>query len=164
MPKELDFLTSLARQAAVAIENARLYDETQRRLRELETINRISSSLRVTYSVNEMLPILLNETLALLNTPHGSIWLYDQASDMLVQRIATGAQSKIKHRSLRFSEGIIGHTFTTGKRYISPELKNDPLLFEQNRESMTPGLSGVCIPIQSTAGPVGVLMVALETG
>jgi PAS domain S-box-containing protein len=164
LPRELEFLTSLARQAAVAIENARLYDEIKRRLRELETINRISTSLRVTYSVNEMLPILLNETLELVNTPHGSIWLYDQASDMLVQRIAAGAESRIKHTSLKFSEGIIGHVFTTGKKYISPELKKDPLLFEQNRESITPGLSGVCIPIQSTAGPVGVLMVAIETG
>jgi len=164
LPRELDFLTSLARQAAVAIENARLYDETQRRLGELETINRISTSLRVIYSVNEMLPILLNETLELVKTSHGSIWLYDQASDMLVQRIAAGAESRLEHTSLKFSEGIIGHTFTTGKRYISPELKKDPLLFEQDRESITPGLSGVFIPIQSTAGPVGVLMAAIETG
>ena len=58
--RELEFLTSLARQAAVAIENARLYDETQRRLKELEIINRVSTSLRVTHSLNEMLPILLN--------------------------------------------------------------------------------------------------------
>jgi PAS domain S-box-containing protein len=164
MPRELGFLTSLARQAAVAIENARLYDETQRRLREFETINRISTSLRVTYSVNEMLPILLNETLELVNTPHGSIWLYNQASEMLIQRIAAGAESKLKHTSLKSSEGIIGHTFTTGKRYISPELEKDPLLFEQNRKSLTPGLGGVYIPIQSMAGPVGVLMVAIETG
>ena len=164
VPRELDFLTSLARQAAVAIENARLYNETQRRLKELETINRISMSLRVTYSVAEMLPILLNETLELVNTPHGSIWLYDQASDRLFQRIATGAESKLKQTSLGPSEGIVGHTFTTGKRYISSELKKDPLLFEQNRESMASGLSGVCIPILSTAGPVGVLMVAIETG
>jgi response regulator RpfG family c-di-GMP phosphodiesterase len=43
-------------------------------------------------------------------------------------------------------------------------LKDDPLLFEPNRESILPGLAGIFIPIQSTAGPVGVLMVAIETG
>ena len=47
-----------------------------------------------------------------------------------------------------------------GKTYISPELKSDPLLFEGNRESVTPGLGAVYIPIQSTAGPVGVLTIA----
>ncbi|HET9590852.1 MAG TPA: GAF domain-containing protein, partial [Anaerolineales bacterium] len=161
VPRELGFLTGLARQAAVAIENARLYSETQRRLRELETINRVSTELRETYSIDEMLPILLNETLELVNTPHGSIWLYDHASGLLSQRIAAGALSKLKQTSLKSSEGIVGRTFMTGKRYISPEWKTDPLLFKENQESLPSGLGGVCIPIQSTAGPVGVLMIAL---
>jgi response regulator RpfG family c-di-GMP phosphodiesterase len=162
--RELDFLTSLARQAAVAIENARLYDETQRRLKELEIINRVSTSLRMTQSVDEMLPVLLTESLELAKTPHGSIWLYDHTSNLLVQHVASGAQAKLKYTSLKPLDGIVGHTFTTGIRYTSPELKNDPLLFEPNRESVTPELAGVYIPIQSTAGPVGVLMISIETG
>ena len=162
--RELEFLTSLARQAAVAIENARLYDEAQRRLRELEIINRMSTALRTTHSFDEMLPILLDETLQLINTSHGSIWLYDHTSDSLVQRIARGADTELKHVSLGLMDGIIGHAFRTGKTYFSPELKSDPLLFEGNRDSVTPGLGAVCIPIQSTAGPVGVLTITIETG
>jgi GAF domain-containing protein len=160
--RELEFLTSLARQAAVAIENARLYDETQRRLKELEIINRVSTSLRVTHSLDEMLPILLNETLDLTRTPHGSVWLYDHATDRLVQSIASGSETKLKHKSLSPMEGMIGSTFRTGKVHRSAELKSDPLLFEGNRESMMPGLGAICIPIQSTAGPVGVLAVVRE--
>jgi GAF domain-containing protein len=160
--RELDFLTSLARQAAVAIENARLYDETQRRLNELEIINRVSTSLRTTQSLEEMLPILLNEALQLSGTPHGSIWLYDHSSDKLIQRVASGSETKIKHKSLGPMDGVIGSTFRTGKVHQSAELKNDSLLFEGNRESMMPGLGAMCIPIQSTAGPVGVLAVILE--
>jgi len=162
--RELEFLTSLARQAAVAIENARLYDETQRRVKELEIINRISASLRLAQSMGEMLPILLNEAMGLLNTPHGSIWTYDHANNMLVQKLASGNQSKLKYQSLSPVDGIVGRTFTTGIKYVSAELKSDPLLFELNRESMAPGLAGICIPIQSTSGPVGVLMVAMEQG
>jgi PAS domain S-box-containing protein len=162
--RELDFLTSLARQAAVAIENARLYDETQRRVKELEIINRVSASMRMTQSMDEMLPILLNETTALLDTPHGSIWMYAHTSNMLVQKLARGAESKLKHKSLSPVEGIVGSTFTSGNRYVSNDLKNDPLLFELNRESMSLGLTGVFIPIQSTAGPVGVLVVAINQG
>lgn len=162
--RELEFLTSLARQAAVAIENARLYAEAQRRLKELEIINRLSTSLRVTQSVEELLPILLNEALQLVNTTHGSVWLYDHTSDRLVQRVAQGVSTKIKHTSLSLMDGIIGHTFRTGKTYSSSDLKNDMLLFPGNRDSIVPGLGGACIPIQSTAGPVGVLNVAVETG
>lgn len=161
-PRELEFLTSLARQAAVAIENARLFKEVQRRLQELETINRVSMSLRMTQSLEEMLPILLNETLHLTGTPHGSIWLYDHTSDKLVQRVASGMETQLKHKSLSPMEGIIGYTFRTGKTYRSSELKNDSLLFEGERDSMTSGYGAICIPIQSTAGSVGVLAVVME--
>ncbi len=163
-PRELEFLTSLAQQAAVAIENARLYDEAQRRLKELEIINRISTSLRTAQSVDEMLPILFNETLQLINTPHGSVWLYDHTNNMLIQRIASGTDAKLKHASLGLMDGIIGHTFRIGKTYISSDLKSDRFLFEGNRDSIMPGLGGVCIPIQSTAGPVGVLSIAFAKG
>jgi PAS domain S-box-containing protein len=149
--RELEFLTSLARQAAVAIENARLYNEAQRRLQELEIINRVSTSLRTTQSIEEMLPILLNETLQISSTPHGSIWLYDHNNDKLLQRVASGSETKIKHKSLSPMQGIIGSTFRTGNVHRSAELKNDSLLFEGNRESVIPGLSAICIPIQSTA-------------
>jgi PAS domain S-box-containing protein len=160
--RELEFLTSLARQAAVAIENARLYDETQRRLKELEIINRVSTSLRTARSPAEMLPILLSETLQLINTQHGSIWLYDPTSDTLIQKVASGSETKIKHKSLNPADGMIGTTFRTGILHTSDELKSDALLFEGNRDSLMPGLSAICIPIQSTSGPVGVLAVLQE--
>jgi len=159
---ELDFLSALAQQAAVAIENARLYDETQRRLSELEAINRVSTSLRQAQSIDEMLPILLNEALLLVRTVNGSIWLYDSSSNALIQRIASGTDMNISHKALKAGDGIVGYVFTTSEKYISPELKSDPLLSAENRESMAAGLSGICIPIQSTAGPVGVLIAELE--
>jgi len=162
--EERALLEMLATHAATAIENSRLYNETQRRIKELEIINRVSSSLRVAQSLDEMLPILLNETLELVNTHHGSIWLYDNSNNLLVQRIKSGAESNLKRTSLMPTQGISGHTFTTGERYIASDIKNDPLLFEENRESMAPGLGGCYIPIQSTAGPVGVLVVLVETG
>lgn len=155
---------AFANQAAAGIENARLYNETQRRLKELEIINRVSTSLRMTQSLSEMLSILLSETLRLVNTPHGSIWLYDHTSDQLIQCFAKGAEAKLKYKSLGVATGIVGQTFKTGKIYISPELKSDALLFEGNRDSVTPGLGGVYIPIQSTGGPVGVLTLELEKG
>ena len=160
--RELDFLTSLARQTAVAIENARLYDETQRRVKELEIINRVSASMRMAQSIDEMLPILLNESTTLLDSPHGSIWMYSHISNMLVQKLAYGASAKVMQASLSPVDGIVGHTFTSGKRYIARDLKNDPLLSESNRESVLPGITGIFIPIQSTAGPVGVLTIVID--
>jgi len=155
---------AFAHQAAAAIDNARLYDETQRRLGELEIINRVSASLRLAQSVDEILSILLDEALLLVNTPHGSIWLYDHINEVLTQQVTRGADANLKIKSLKPNQGIVGHVFSSGEKYITPELKNDMLLFAGNKDSMTPGLSGICIPIKSTVGPMGVLLVAFEMG
>lgn len=160
---DLDFLSSLAQQAATAIKNARLYDEAQRRLREMETINRLSSSMRATQSQVEMCNILLDETLDLLNASSGSVWIHDPAINMVVQRAARGAATKVRIRQLRVDEGIVGHVLATGKVHISPELKEDPLLFKDNRDATQEGFGGAGIPIHSTDGILGVLMVQLES-
>jgi GAF domain-containing protein len=162
-PSDLDFLSNLAQQAAAAIKNARLYAEAQRRLREVETINRISSSMRETLSQTEMCNILLNETLNLLDASNGSVWIHSPSTNMLVQRAARGVATGINFKRLKPTEGIVGHVFSTGQHHISPNLKNDALLFEGNREHLFEGYGGAGIPIHSTDGTLGVLIVQLES-
>jgi PAS domain S-box-containing protein len=161
---ELEFLTSLARQAAVAIENARLYNETQRRVKELEIINRVSTSLRVAQSIEEMLPVLLDETLELIDSRHGAIWLYDHTRHKLVQKTARGVEAGNLYRELNPTEGIVGRTFATGAIYTALNLKEDPLLFPNDRQNVADDMAGIFMPIQSMAGPMGVLVVAFEKG
>ena len=161
--RDENLLAALANSAAIALENARLYNETQRRVRELETINHISSSLRLAQSLDDMLPVLLNETLKLMKSSDGSIWLYDQSNNSMVQRIAQGSETRLKITSLRPQEGIVGHTFSTGEKYISRELKTDAMLFEKNRDAIEPGRGCICLPIRSTAGTVGALMLLIDS-
>src|SRR3954451_24888193 len=75
--EHLTLLVGIASQAAIAIENARLFEETKQRVAELEAINRLSAQLRVAQSLDEILSSLLDETLAALNAHVGSIWLYE---------------------------------------------------------------------------------------
>jgi len=156
---------AFAYQAAAAIENARLYDETQRRLGELETINRLSTSLRTTQPVDEMLNILLNETLYLLQTEHGSIWLYDAAEDLLFQRAARGELTHLKNRSLKISEGhVIGKAFLSGRVHVSTESIGNSAENVENQYNNSADIRAACIPIQSTAGTMGVLMISVSNG
>jgi PAS domain S-box-containing protein len=162
-PTDLDFLGNLAQQAATAIKNARLYAEAQRRLREVETINRMSSSMRETLSQTEMCNILLNETLNLLDASNGSVWIHSSSTNTLIQRAARGVATRINFKRLKPTEGIVGHVFTTGQHYISPDLKNDPLIFGGNRNHLFDGYGGAGIPIHSTDGTLGVLIVQIES-
>lgn len=156
------FLVTIAGGLGSAIERLRLYKAEQRRVRELEIINQISADLRTAQTLDEMLVILLDETMRLMNTEHGSIWLFSQTDNLLVQRIAKGNELNISVKELKPTEGIVGRTFVTGTKYISRDLRADPLTYEKNRDSILPGLGGVAIPIHSTAGIVGVLAIFID--
>ncbi len=161
--RDVDIGVAIANHASIAIENARLYDEAQSRLEEMETINHVSSSLRTTRSQADMLNILLDETLALLKEENGSIWLYDRSNNTLTQRSARGPAINAAHKQLNPGEGISGYVFQSGTVYISTDLKNDPLFFKGNLDVILPNHGGICIPIQSTAGILGTLMVQMES-
>jgi PAS domain S-box-containing protein len=161
--EEQALLEMLATHAATAIENTRLYTETQRRLKALETINRLSLSLRTTQSQSEMCRILLEETLEILGTKNGSVWIYDPSTNMIVQRAAKGIAGNIVETQIKPNEGIVGHVFSSGKPYISTDLKRDRLLYSGNREAVTDGFGGAGIPIYSTDGILGMLLVEVES-
>lgn len=159
--EEQALLEMLATHAATAIENARLYDEAQNRIKEMETINRLSSSLRTTHSQSEMLDIFLDETLDLLGEENGSVWLYDHSTNAIVQRAARGVAMNVKHKQLTSNEGIIAHVFRSGDVYTSSDLRNDLLVFKPNLDVILPGYGGACIPIKSTAGTLGATFIQM---
>ncbi|HSG42139.1 MAG TPA: GAF domain-containing protein [Anaerolineales bacterium] len=161
--EEQSLLEMLATHAATAIENTRLYNETQQRLKELETINKLSSSMHTTQSQTEMCRILLDETLDLLKADNGSVWVYKSSTNMLVQRAAKGMAAKVAYKRLKPNEGIVGHVFSKEDYYVSTDMRNDQLLYKSNRNAFPEGFDGVGIPIYSTDGIMGVLMVEIES-
>jgi PAS domain S-box-containing protein len=74
-------LITIAGQLATAIQQLRLNVETRRRLVELEAVNRISTALRTARTIDEMLPCLLDEALAVVGAEAGSLYTYDAEHD-----------------------------------------------------------------------------------
>jgi GAF domain-containing protein/two-component sensor histidine kinase len=74
---EVQLLAGLADQAAIALENARLFDERERRIGELTTINRISQAINATLDLDELLIALHNGISAVLDTTESFVALYD---------------------------------------------------------------------------------------
>ena len=81
-------LNTLANQAAVGIENARLFEEAQRRAVRQVALNAIiSASARVGTGLDEILNIALEQTLKALGLDMGAIWL--SWSPRSIQRIVS---------------------------------------------------------------------------
>jgi len=160
--REMHLLSLFASQAAAAVRNARIYEDMRHRIAELEAVNTITRTLRIAQSLDEMLNILLDETLRVIETEVGVIWLYDSMGDKLVSTVTRGWFEKLRETPMRPGEGIAGNVFLSGEPYISTEFQRDMRTRELFREQIPPDWGGACLPIRTTQGSVGVLFVSVH--
>lgn len=154
-------LSLFASLVATEIKNVRLYKETHSRLQELAAINEVSTAVRVSQNIDDMLPGLLEKTMTLVNAIMGSIWLYDPADDSLHQILSNGIPVLAFH--LKPGEGIIGTVFSTGQPYFASAWREDPLTSLSIRQQIPAGLSAAFIPIRTAQAIVGVLTVGFHS-
>ena len=75
---DLRFVSTVANQAAIAINNARLFQERGRRITELATFNEIGQSLSAVSKHDDLVEMIYRQTSRLLDTMHFYIALYDE--------------------------------------------------------------------------------------
>jgi GAF domain-containing protein/CheY-like chemotaxis protein len=75
---EQEVMLTFARQAAVALVNARLFDETRRRTAHLEALNAIITEVTAAADLEHLLRITLEHTLSALGLRIGGIWVGEQ--------------------------------------------------------------------------------------
>ncbi len=157
-------LQLFADQAAIAIANAQLYRQAQRLLRRLEALNHISNVLRPAQTLDELLNLLLTETLHLLETQDGAIWMYDNARDELRIAIAAGWQTRLRSVALKPGESIAGNVYLRREVYLTHDLLEDPLNAPVIRRLVPERTGGVFVPVQSGAQMLGVFSITLPAG
>ncbi|PWH12683.1 MAG: histidine kinase [Anaerolineae bacterium] len=141
-------------------ESKRTLELQKRRLNELETLDHVTAVLRQARTVDEALPILLNETLAMLGFPAGCIWLHQPAENHLRVAAATGWFADLRETPIKPGEGIAGTVFASGRAHISPEFVSDAFLCPSDIERVPAGWGGACIPIHALETLVGVFFVS----
>ncbi len=161
--QHLVLLETLAAQMTVVIENARLFDETRRRVHELEMINRVSVALRVISTQDEMLAVVLEEILFALNAPSGSINLLDEKNGVLLPSISRGWIADLSEGLIRPGEGMCWTVLEQGEPYLSQEFASDPLILPQIAERLPRGWGGACVPIHSFEKMLGVIVIAIPS-
>ena len=129
------------------------------RLAHFEAVNKLSGALRVAETLDQMLPILANETLAMIDAAAVTIWIHDSARNELCQVAASGFPNL--NLRLKPGEGIAGQVFLAGQPHISREFKVDPRTHESARAQVPPNLAGAALPIRTTRETVGVLFVSV---
>ena len=118
---------TFAHQAATSLENSRLFTETKQRLDELEIVSRVSFALRAAHDTKEMLPILLNEIKASMDTDSAAIWLYEIEHNELKSKATAGWFNNLQIPNFKPNEGIVGIVYSSGAAYVHSGSINDPI-------------------------------------
>src|SRR6266540_2732684 len=178
---DLQILSTLANQAAVAIQNGRLFNETERLARELEVrvIERTAQLQREQQSTETLLRILtevsasldldraLNRTLALLNdaigAEQGTIMLLNAEDNHLHFRAGYGYLSdKVSGEGrgfkLKIGEGLAGWVVERREPALINDLINDPRWVKTSASSRE-HRSAIAMPLLVAEDVIGVLMV-----
>ncbi len=134
-PDWMTFLETLAGQAAIAIDNARLLDMTKAHLKETEALYRINRRLVASIDTLE----LMKEVVTLLQKDFGyyyvQIYVRDPATGDFVLRAGSGeigAQLIGAGHRLGAGEGIVGYTAKTGAPFLTHNVDDVPF-FRRNR-------------------------------
>jgi GAF domain-containing protein len=116
--RELWLLEQFASQAAIAIENARLYEEQERRSQELMALHETSLHLVSQLDLDSLLDAIMGLAMKLLNGKTGDVYLYRPRHGDLTSAASQGVPPELERAVVKVGEGIAGTILRTGEPLI----------------------------------------------
>ncbi|HEY2988988.1 MAG TPA: GAF domain-containing protein, partial [Candidatus Binatia bacterium] len=134
--EEVDFLSTLAGQAAIAIHNSQLYENTRLREKQLQETNRMLSALHavaaaVSQSVDldRVLQAAIGKITEIFGFDATQIHIYSERTDELLLKAAFEKDPNrfASVQSVGRGQGVIGRVAESGKPIIFEDVQTDPL-------------------------------------
>lgn len=165
-PDDERLLSILASQAAIALENARLFTETNRRVRELAFLNEASRTISSSLDLDHILDTLMREVRQVFEAQGGSVALLDRERGELVFRAADGpGAERVRGWRLKLGQGIAGWVAREGRPALVADASRDPRFYPEV-DTVT-GLrtqSVLCVPLCHQERVIGVVEVINKRG
>ena len=152
--EDVRLLRLLADQAAIALENARNYQETQDRLRERTALYELAQQTTSSLELEAVLQRVVATLRQVFGTRGASIALVDEATNEVVIRSAVGiAQHWQEVARLKVGEGVSGKVVETGESIYVPDTYADPdfIFFDRNVRSL------MVVPLRAHDHVIGTL-------
>ncbi len=159
--EHVDLLMTVASQAASAIENARLYQRSEKQARQLETLSRIGRSITSWLDFEQVPSAIMDQVTHLLGVEEGSLLLTDPATSDLVFAYTIGPiGSTLRGQRLAGGTGIAGYVVTSGQSLIVNDAQRD-VRFNDSTDKSTGYTTRrlLAVPLRGVSGVVGVIEV-----
>ncbi len=152
-----ELLEAIAAQAAIALENARLYQLTdvrlQERVEELTALASITRELSSTLAMERIFDLVLDGAMPATGAEYSSIYLLDPEHQILQVRAVRGYEATTAPEGQALGQGIIGRTVVTGQPIVVEDVTQDP-----DYLGVIPDVrSELCVPISYAGSVVGAI-------
>jgi HD-GYP domain-containing protein (c-di-GMP phosphodiesterase class II)/PAS domain-containing protein len=158
---DVEALSVLADQLAVAIENAQLFEQTRRRAQELGSLTQVSSALRVAETQADILAVTIRQVNELFDGKAAAIVLREARSNAIRVRIASGCWDGLNDQSLPAELAAWEYVIASGEPFI-----NNYVQYSSNAPSskyIKGILSMAGIPLISQEKKIGGLFIGRST-
>ncbi len=113
--EDVQAMETLADQLAIAVDNARLYEETRRRLAQVSALYQLARQMNTSLDTQEVLNTIVGSLRQAIGCRGCSIALLDPVSNVLEIRAAAGVKDRWKRDfKLRLGEGVAGRVALEG--------------------------------------------------
>jgi signal transduction histidine kinase len=123
---EIAYLQVFAQHAAVAIENARLYQEEQARRKQFESVRTVATEIARELDLASLLRLITQRAAELLGAGMGTVFLWDESLALLIPSAWWGLGEWVAGVRLRPGEGLAGAIAASREGRIVADWRHSP--------------------------------------
>lgn len=154
--KEIEFVTALAEQCGIAIENARIYEDQQRQLQFFKTLDKIGKALNSTLQFQEVLDLIVTRIPEIMDLKGCTIRLLDPGREHLELMAASGLSREYLARG-SIDDELGTHHALKGEPVVIFDATTDSRICYQ-KEAAREGIGAIlAVPIIVKKKIIGVL-------
>lgn len=124
---ELRLLTTIAASLGTALENARLFDETQRRAREMAALTEVGRDISATLDLTTVLERIAKHARELLEASDSALFIPDASGQVMRATVALGPiAAEVKATTVNIGKGILGDIWLQREAELLNAPNRDP--------------------------------------
>ncbi len=164
--RHVELMQAFARQAALALENSRLYEESERRRRESEVFASVAQAITSSLDLDTVLRRITDSAKELVGSDLAMIGFREGESETVTVRHRVGSRyTSDRGFSIEPGKGFGGQALTSGRPMRTDDYTNDPAVGKEYLGAVLKdeSVTAMVVPIKSEGRVAGLLYVANRT-
>jgi PAS domain S-box-containing protein len=164
--RQVELMQAFAHQAALALENSRLYQDSERRRRESEVFAEVAQAITTSLDIDTVLRRITDSAKELVGSDLAMIGFREGDTEAVTIRHRVGSRYTMDRAfSIEPGKGFGGQALVSGRPLRTDDYASDPnfgkeYLSASRKDESVESVSAIVVPIKSEERVVGLLYVA----